>query len=58
MKKAVSVVGHAEEAEKMYVQKEEKHFAPFSILLFSTISKHKYLAFLLNSEHEKFSENE
>ena len=34
------------------------NFAPFSILLFSTISKHKYLAFLLNSEHETFSENE
>lgn len=32
------------------------NFAPFSILLFSTISKHKYLAFLLNSEHENFSE--
>ena len=29
MKKAVSVDGHAEEAEKMYVQKEEKHFFLF-----------------------------
>lgn len=33
MKKAVSGDGHAEEAEKMYVEKEEKHFFLFYFVI-------------------------
>lgn len=41
-----------------YVNGKFESTSPFSTLLFSTISKHNYLAFLLNSEHQNFSENE